>query len=68
MLVLYIAFINIAKYLLVLCAKLYEYALKKTLESAIMNNSAGFSCQVFGFCPCGQLIIYLSIYRQSILS
>ena len=29
----------------------------KTLESARMNNSAGFSCQVFGFCPCGQLII-----------
>ena len=57
MLALYKAFINLAKYLLLFFTKLYEPALKKTLESATMNNSAGFSCQVFGFCPRGQLII-----------
>ena len=57
MLALYKAFINLAKYLFLFFTKLYEPALKKTLESARMNNSAGFSCQVFGFCPCGQLII-----------
>jgi len=37
-------FINLAKYLLSFFTKLYEPALKKTLESARMNNSAGFSC------------------------
>ena len=57
MLALYKAFINLAKYLLLFFTKLYKPALKKTLESARMNNSAGFSCQVFGFCPRGQLII-----------
>ena len=57
MLVQYIDLINIAKYLLLFFTKFYEPALKKTLESARMNNSAGFSCQVFGFCPRGQLII-----------
>ena len=49
MFVLYRAFIYNAKYLLLFFTKLYEPALKKTLESARMNNSAGFSCQVFGF-------------------
>ena len=58
MLALCIAVINLAKYLfLFIITKLNEPALKKTLESARMNNSAGFSCQVFGFCPRGQLII-----------
>ena len=52
----YIDLINIAKYLLLFFTKLLEPALKKILESTRMNNSAGFSCQVFGFCPRGQLI------------
>ena len=56
MLELYIDLINIAKYLLLFFTKLFEPALKKTLESARMNNSAGFFCQVFGFCPLGQLM------------
>ena len=66
MFVQYIDLINIAKYLLLFFTKLFEPALKKKLENARMNNSAGFSCQVFGFCPRGELIISYKIYSSPI--